>query len=443
MKPANVCVFWGIAVLTLAFSTLQAQTVTRVSKVLPFATQGTVASLQRGVEAPPSVSTSEVKTEASLSSKGTTTQATEGGRIVTGVDGATSLLLGTSGTARMGADSELKVPEAVEKNHSLELLKGRLFMNIQGDEIKKRGDTEFRLKTPAALLAVKGTKFFTISENGTEMIGVHEGRVTVTEPTSGRSIDMEAGNTVSVSPGILGEARAMSGEEKAYTSEYAAADLVRTPIPVAIKSPVPNTKKLQILLFQNGQASVVGEEGIDRVHYGTSLNATIGPYLDWRVLKAGRNSIPVSPRMSAEGVISYVWSARQPGDPYQCYFDYGGQSGTNYSDLNHSSINRVNPLPMPDGTLGKVVAITFRARSKNLPVALFASADGKAGPKAWSGLAYEGEWMDVFLLPQDAKTPPEFPYSHLALTASYKRGSTAAVTLALEMAGFMLLTLPN
>ncbi len=441
MKLENLCASWRIAVLSLAFSTVQAQTVVQVSQVLPFASSGAVSSLAKGV-ALTSTPASGSGAETSIASTGNATLTGEGGRIVTGENGASSLLLGGSGTARMGADSELKVPEATEKNHSLELLKGRLFMNIRGEELKKRGGAEFRLKTPTALLAVKGTKFFTLSENGTDTIGVHEGRVTVTEPASGKSLDLEAGNVVSTSPGILSEMRAMTDEEKAYTPEYAAADLVRTPIPIAIKSPMPNTKKLQILLYQNGQVSAVGEDSADRVHYGTSLDPKIGPYFDWRVLKSGRNSIPVSPKLSADGVVSYVWTAKQPGAEYQCYFDFGGQSGTNYSDATYSRLNRINPRPMPTNLAGRMVAIVFRARSKNVSSATFAGVADWHSAKAWSGLASDGEWMEVMML-RDKRAALEFPYSHLALLGSFKQGSNAATVMALELTDFVLLTIPQ
>jgi len=442
MKPENLCASWRIAVLSLAFSTVQAQTVIQVSQVLPFASSGSVSSLAKGAAPSASTPASGSGSETSIASTGNATLTGEGGRIVTGENAASSLLLGGSGTARMGADSELKVPEPTEKNHSLELLKGRLFMNIRGEELKKRGGAEFRLKTPTALLAVKGTKFFTISENGTDTIGVHEGRVTVTEPASGKSLDLEAGNAVSTSPGILSEMRAMTDEEKAYTPEYAAADLVRTPIPIAIKSPVPNTKKLQILLYQKGQVSAVGEDSADRVHYGTSLDPKIGPYLDWRVLKSGRNSIPVSPKLSADGVVSYVWTAKQPGAEYQCYFDFGGQSGTNYSDDTYSRLNRINPRPMPNNLAGRMVAIVFRARSKNVSSATFAGVADWRSAKAWSGLASDGEWMEVMML-RDQRAALEFPYSHLALLGSFKQGSNAATVMALELTDFVLLTIPQ
>ncbi|MDZ4401898.1 FecR family protein [Prosthecobacter sp.] len=442
MEAANLHACTLAVLLSIMCSDARAQTVVTVSQALPFASRGAVTSLAKGEIATAMVPPSGGTTETSITPAIPATLIAEGGRVVTGANSATSLLLGTTGTARMGADTAVQVPETTEKNHSLELLKGRLFMNISGEELKKRAAGEFRLKTPAALLAVKGTKFFTVSTDGTDTIGVHEGSVTVTEPGSGKSVILEAGNAVSASPGILSEMRAMTDEENGYAPEYAAADLVRTPIPVAIKSPVPNTKKLQILLFQNGQLSVVGEESVDHVHYGTSLDPKIGPYLDWRVLKSGRNSNPVSPKLSADGMLSYVWTAKQPGAAYQCFFDFGGQSGTNYSDDSYSRLNRINPRPMPKNLTGSPVAIVFRARSKNVSAAYFAGVEGRKFAKAWSGTANDGDWTEVIMI-RDKRIIPDFPSSHLSLVGSFKQGSTAATVMAMDLADFVLLTTPK
>lgn len=431
----------------LVSSSAHAQTVVHVTQALPFSGKGAVSSLGPGeVVAATSAGTSS---EASVIPAGTLKVAAEGGRIATGAGSASSLFLGSAGTARMGENAVVQVPEAAEKGHSLELLKGRLFMNINGEELKKKEQQEFRLKTPAALLAVKGTRFFTISQDGGDIVGVHEGRVTVMEPASGKSLDLEAGKAVEVGAGVLGEAREMTEEEKAYAPEYAAADLVRTPLPVAIKSPVPGTKKLQILLFQNGALSVIGEDSADRIHYGTRLDATTGPYFDWRVLKAGRSSMPVSPQLTADGIIRYVWTAREAVAAYQCYFDFGGQSRTSYSDDTYSRLNRINPPPMPRNMSGAPVAIQFRVRSKNISTAEVASIFGGNG-RAWSALTHEGEWVEAWLLPRlmpAAKGVPaalEFPYSHLVLRGGFRQGAPAAArTMGLDLTDFVLLTLPQ
>lgn len=318
MKAVNLHACWLAALSSLAFSPAAAQTVVKVSQVLPFASTGAVTSLTKE-EAAMAAALASGSTTVATTTAGTATLTAEGGKIITGADGASSLLLGSSGTARMGAESEVRVPEAAEKNHSLELLKGKLFMNIRGDEIKKRAAGEFRLKTPAALLAVKGTKFFTVSQDGTDTIGVHEGSVTVTEPTTGKSVTLEAGNALNVSAGIISEVRVMTEEEKGFVPEYAAAELIRTPLPLVLKRPVPNTNQLQILMFSQEKLSVLGVEPADRLTQGTNLESKIGTYLGWRATFAGVTSM--IPTMTANGIVGYDWKTTNQRGSYQCQFE--------------------------------------------------------------------------------------------------------------------------
>jgi ferric-dicitrate binding protein FerR (iron transport regulator) len=305
--------WWGIAISVHA----QAPAVVTVSQVLPFASSGSVSSLTKEEAAMTAALTSG--TPVVTTTAGTATLTVEGGKIITGADGASSLLLGSAGTARMGADSEIKVPTKEEKSHSLELLKGELFMNISGEELKKRAAGEFRLKTPTALLAVKGTKFFAVSKDDTDTIGVHEGSVTVTEPTSGKRVTLESGNAVTVGTGIISEVRAMTDEEKGDAVVYAAADLVRTPLPLVVKRVVPNTKQLQILMFSHGQLSVLGVEPVDRLTQATKLESKIGTYFGWRASYAGLT--PMVPTMTANGLVGYDWKTVSNGGSYLCQFD--------------------------------------------------------------------------------------------------------------------------
>lgn len=160
------------------------------------------------------------------------------GTISTGSDGAVSLVLGTGaevGTARITTESEVKLPDASEKGHSLELLKGQLFLNISADHLKRRGNSEFKLKTPAALLAVKGTKFFSTTKDGKDVIGVHEGSVEVLEPASGSKITLTRGKAVEISPGLLGEMRELTNEETGLEKTYALAELEVTPLLMCLK----------------------------------------------------------------------------------------------------------------------------------------------------------------------------------------------------------------
>ncbi len=181
MRIQRIIPFLLIPLLAWNVGRVQAQDVTAsISQVIPFASTGMVTTVD-GKEKPISASAS-ANTTGSTNATTAAFMAQTGGKISTGADGATSLILGGTGTARMQADSEVRVPAATEKSHSLEMLKGRLFMNIRADDLKKRASGEFRLKTPAALLAVKGTKFFAITQDGADIIGVHEGEVVVTTP---------------------------------------------------------------------------------------------------------------------------------------------------------------------------------------------------------------------------------------------------------------------
>lgn len=454
MRAVPPSLFYPWAVLALACLPAVAQEVVQVTQVLPFANKGTVVSLGSGEAVPPAISSSSSGTaEAKITSASTATApkiVAAGSKVVTGADGTSSLALGSTGTARMGSSSEVKVPDTTEKGHSLELLKGNLFLNIRGEELKKRGAAEFRLKTPAALLAVKGTRFFTLSENGTDTIGVHEGSVMVTEPVSGKSAVLEARSVVSASPGSLGETREMNDAEKNLAAEYAAADLVRSSVPFSIKSPVPNTKRLQVLLFQNGKAAIMGEESSDRVQYGASLDPKLGPCLDWRVLKAGRNSIPVSPQLTQDGVVRYQWTAREPGAGYQCYFDYGGHSGLNYADENYSRLNRlVNPPASSTQPKGRLVALQFRVRSTNVSSAyLVPSLAAGFNPgfrvNLSTILASTAGWTEV-LVPALESRDGEFmlPYSHILFVGAYfKQAVPTAKSITVEFSDFTLLNMP-
>jgi hypothetical protein len=267
--------------LALAAGRICAQnTVTTVSQVLPFAATGTVTTTDPK-EKPISASTPGNAT-------GSTPSATEvsmaqaGGKISTGADGATSLILGGTGsTARMGADSEVRVPAATEKERSLEMLKGRLFLNISADDLKQRAAGEFRLKTPAALLAVKGTKFFAITQDGADTIGVHEGEVMITTSDGKSSLTLHPGEAAIVKAGQITPAKPFTDDEKAYQTEYP---------PLLTQMPV------------------------DAVAPGQKPPAVKGALLSWSVFKAydathsssfGTSTLP---DQAAVGVIRYRFS---------------------------------------------------------------------------------------------------------------------------------------
>ncbi len=212
--------FWlsGI-MITIGAYFGHAQTVAVVTEVLPFATSGTVTS---------GAATAGTSTPSSKSvPTASPTMATPGTKVITGTDGAASLVF-AAGTARLNSDSEIKVPDAADKGHSLEMLKGQLFLNISADQLKQRGNSEFKLKTPAALLAVKGTRFFATARNGMEVIGVHEGHVVVQDAAGQASVDLTDGMLVEITASGLGTARPMTSQELETRKEYDMASL--TPV---------------------------------------------------------------------------------------------------------------------------------------------------------------------------------------------------------------------
>ena len=154
-----------------------------------------------------------------------------GAMLKSGSEDGTVLVLDTTGLARMQSETVIKVPDAKETSHSLEQLEGTLFFNIDADELKKTQKTEFRLKTPTALLAVKGTHFFVSCSGGTDRIGVHTGVVMVHEPVSRQTITLTAGKAVEVQSGAMGDERPLTADELAGQSNYAGLEVQAIQLP--------------------------------------------------------------------------------------------------------------------------------------------------------------------------------------------------------------------
>ena len=155
-----------------------------------------------------------------------------GAKLRSGSEDETILVLDTTGVARMGSETVIKVPDPKETGHSLEQLEGTLFFNIEADELKKTQKTEFRLKTPVALLAVKGTHFFVNCSGGTDRIGVHTGVVMVHEPVSRQTITLTAGRAIEVQSGAMGDERPLTADELAEQSKYAGLEVQAIHLPL-------------------------------------------------------------------------------------------------------------------------------------------------------------------------------------------------------------------
>lgn len=227
-----------LVLLTLAcFQPTRAQEATAVSQVMALSGTGQVTAVN-------------TKGKVTLISTGVTSTGKivvlkepvlvpAGSRIETGPDAAVSLSMGRAGIINMDADSSARLPDASEKGHSLELLKGRLFMNISGDELRKRAAGEFRLKTPTSLLAVKGTKFFAISKDGADVVGVHEGEIGVSAVAPGKSATVSAGHVLTVKDGEISTVRELDADERGLDSRYQAA-LVAHPVELLITGQKPS-----------------------------------------------------------------------------------------------------------------------------------------------------------------------------------------------------------
>ncbi len=158
-----------------------------------------------------------------LGNDSTPKPAKEGARLAAGdtlrtdKDGTAELELVGTGGVRVDFDTEAKLPSA---DVSLQLLKGRLFLNIDAAALKKKGQGEFRLKTPATILAVKGTRFFVAISADGETVGVHQGNVAVTEPTSGQTLAVKSGSAVDVRARKVSAARTLKPSESALGILY-------------------------------------------------------------------------------------------------------------------------------------------------------------------------------------------------------------------------------
>ncbi len=406
------------------------QAVARVSQVLPFATSGTVTSAGGTVtagEAPISASPGNASVQSNQLNI-----ARAGEKITTSVDGATSLVLGDGaeeGTARLGPDSEVKVPDAGEKGHSLELLKGQLFLNISADQLKQRGGSEFKLKTPTALLAVKGTKFFSRLGSGKDIIGVHAGSVAVTEPTTGQMLTLVAGQAVDVSPGILGAMREMTAEEKQLAPEYDKARITR------MICGVHDTKNQYF--YQGEKVDIKAYPDLQYYHW---------PWLRWANAyverNRGENLFSPKPQFSEQGAIRYVWKPRlQPNSDQPdvmniwCFIHVPSKTG-----------------PEVKQVWNKLVAVEFQLRVLRvelMDMRLFfndsfqskrARADRITGPQ----LPSDGSWTHVTLILHEVFLDGQYSISpRIALeVVPHLSDKLSQDVTAVEMKDFVLILQP-
>ncbi|MDZ4286367.1 MAG: FecR family protein [Prosthecobacter sp.] len=441
---------WVVAALMLSCHALRAQTVVEVSRMLVFNEKGTVRKVEKTETANPESGSSGSVAPGKVTKRPKVVAPI--GRVSTGVDGASSLILGGTGTARMGAETEVQVPAQRHGNESLELLKGRLFLNISAEELKKQGAGEFLLKTPAALLAVKGTQFFAFSRNGADIIGVMEGSVAVTDRSGKSTVHVRAEQAVTVKGGVISAPRAITDEEMGFKKEFDAAKLVRTTVPVVVE-------KQHDQRTQKDPPAVVLHRG--RIYdlsppdyLAFKANLAVGtPYLRWHgwegfvpPFEGNPNAASTRPntalgeqgaRLGTDGILSYIWNwSRNKGSERNEPAAAGA--------LARYALEGKAPATEPFGLL---VAIGFRIRCSGI-ARVEVAVSGTSAVFVPSMTDNAGGWMDCVVQHGTAPSPLPRQTSDFLTLVSFPTGAEDKAkpskedTAGVAITDIVLLTLP-
>lgn len=232
---------FGLACSLLVVDPLPAQVVFSPSEVQITSTAGLV-----NVTSASGTKVTNLQVPTASGEKPTSATHRPGAVIETGPDSQATVSISGAGSMLLGSDTQVRLPKAGDKGQSLELLKGKLFLNISAEEVKKQGKASFRLKTPAALLAVKGTQFFALAEGKVESCGVHEGAVAAYATASRSITPLDAGNAMSLTSGKAEAPRPLNAEERRHKIQYElAASEGRITNSLGMKfAPVPGTRVL-------------------------------------------------------------------------------------------------------------------------------------------------------------------------------------------------------
>jgi len=122
---------------------------------------------------------------------------TQGDTIITGKDGRVTLELAEDKELKIGENSRVMISELVQssKNNadktSLNLKAGQVYTNVKG---KLSPDAKYEIRTPTAVMGVRGTQFFvSLASGGQAKVVTLEGNVYVTVP---QLVTLEDGTTV-------------------------------------------------------------------------------------------------------------------------------------------------------------------------------------------------------------------------------------------------------
>ena len=199
----------SVLLLTCGLESLMAQrNALEVDQVLVLSTSGSVASLSAGGEKTVLKFSPQTDGKAPQQAK-----QVAGSTLGTGIKSKAVVMIPSVGTIVLGPETQMQLPKTGEPGNSLELLKGQLFLNLSVEALGKQ-KKEFRLKTPTALLAVKGTRFFVNSSNGIDTAGVSQGSIEVFEEITERSVILEDGKAVAVKSGQIGIPRSLTTAER-------------------------------------------------------------------------------------------------------------------------------------------------------------------------------------------------------------------------------------
>ncbi len=277
-----------LLLLCLGLSHLRAQEVAHPSAMVPLSTTGAfVISTRKPPGAAPNAQPEVYE-------------------IITGKDGEATLTLGALGSVKLEKETQVRLPAATTPQ-SLEMLKGKLFFDINAAEIKKNQNAEFRLKTPASLLAVKGTQFFVESGGGQDVVGVHEGSAAIATLAVRSTALLQKGQASTHGLSQPVRPRPMNADELARASLYAS----MLPVKTAALALVSNgTTDLAEYRLKGDVATVATADAETLASLGPTIMIRADPPGAARLELTANGEVRV---LSADTPLKLQMVARQPG----------------------------------------------------------------------------------------------------------------------------------
>jgi len=126
---------------------------------------------------------------------------TQGDAVICGKDGIAVLKMDEDKEIKIANNTQIMISQLIKtaadagEQTSLSLLSGKVLITISKKLTK---DSKFDIKTPTAVMGVRGTQWYSLISNGRTNIGVITGIVSVTNSTSGTSADVPAMTTTEV-----------------------------------------------------------------------------------------------------------------------------------------------------------------------------------------------------------------------------------------------------